>query len=68
MNRALFLDRDAIVNLDDGDSRRVEQLRFVPGLCDPETADRDEGAFDAVLDSVDAALALFAARRPSRAQ
>jgi D-glycero-D-manno-heptose 1,7-bisphosphate phosphatase len=34
MNRALFLDRDGVVNLDEGYAHRVEQLRFVPGIFD----------------------------------
>jgi D-glycero-D-manno-heptose 1,7-bisphosphate phosphatase len=34
MNRALFLDRDGVVNLDDGYTYRIEQLRFVPGVFD----------------------------------
>ncbi len=32
MNRALFLDRDGVVNLDDGYTHSPEQLRFVPGI------------------------------------
>lgn len=41
MNRALFLDRDGIVNLDDGCTHRVDAFRFVPGtfdLCRAATA------------------------------
>jgi D-glycero-D-manno-heptose 1,7-bisphosphate phosphatase len=34
MNRALFLDRDGVVNLDDGYTHRIEALRFVPGVVD----------------------------------
>jgi len=34
MNRALFLDRDGVVNPDDGYTHRIEQLRFVPGIFD----------------------------------
>jgi D-glycero-D-manno-heptose 1,7-bisphosphate phosphatase len=34
MNRALFLDRDGVVNLDDGYTHRIETLRFVPGVFD----------------------------------
>lgn len=34
MNRALFLDRDGVVNLDDGYAHRIDELRFVPGILD----------------------------------
>lgn len=32
MAHALFLDRDGVINVDDGYVHRVEQLRFMPGI------------------------------------
>ncbi|MGH7005966.1 MAG: D-glycero-alpha-D-manno-heptose-1,7-bisphosphate 7-phosphatase [Alphaproteobacteria bacterium] len=34
MAKALFLDRDGVVNADDGYTHRVANLRFVPGIFD----------------------------------
>ena len=43
MNRALFLDRDGVINEDLGYVHRVEDFRFIDGVFDTATAARELG-------------------------
>ncbi len=43
MNRALFLDRDGVINRDHGYVSRVEDFEFIEGIFDTARAARDAG-------------------------
>ncbi len=49
MNRALFLDRDGVININTGYCNRVEDFRLVPGTMELVRAYRDRGYLPIVV-------------------
>ena len=49
MNRALFLDRDGVININTGYCNRVEDFHLVPGIMELVRAYRSQGYLPIVV-------------------